>query len=135
MGQRLTYDAFINLLNSIGFAGDAVDQHGGSILWSVPAALLLLAGVALKPKWRPPLPDLTFAAAPVMGVALLSLLLFARGGEGSRGLPGASTPLRSSSPNLHDTVTGEPGQRPDARPIPGKLQPPPDAVAHLPQTL
>src|SRR3546814_6021417 len=47
MGQRLTYDAFINLLNSIGFAGDAVDQHGGSILWSVPAALLLLAGVEI----------------------------------------------------------------------------------------
>src|SRR3546814_12633996 len=99
MGQRLTYDAFINLLNSIGFAGDAVDQHGGSILWSVPAALLLLAGVALKPKWRPPLPDLTFAAAPVMGVALLSLLLFVRGGQGARGLPGALTPLSSSSLN------------------------------------
>src|SRR3546814_14198105 len=29
MGQRLTYDPFIHLLNSHGFACDPVDQHGG----------------------------------------------------------------------------------------------------------
>src|SRR3546814_20219815 len=63
-----------------------------------------------------------------MGVALLSLLLFVRGGEGARGLPGAFTPLSYSSLNIYETVTGETGQRQDVRLIPGKLQAPRDIV-------
>lgn len=128
MGEHLTYDAFINLLNSIGFAGDALDQHGGSILWSMPSALLLFAGVALKPGRRPPLPRLAFTAAPVAAVALLSVILFVRGGEGARGLPTAFAPLSYSSLNIYETLTGEMGPRQAVSLVPAQLKAPRDII-------
>lgn len=128
MGEALSYDAFINLMNSIGFAGEAWSQHGRSILWSVPASLLLFAGVALKPRRRRPLPRFAAAAAPVAGVALLSLILFSRGGEGSRGLPSAFTPLSYSSLNLYENVTGELGVRQKVALVPRRTGPPRDII-------
>ena len=128
MGEHLTYDAFINLLNSIGFAGDALDQHGGSILWSVPPALLLFAGVALKPSWSPPLPRVTFAAAGLGGGVVFSVLLFVRGGEGAPALPAAFAPLSYSSLNIYETVTGEMGPRQQVGLVPAALEAPRDIV-------
>ena len=49
-GDPLTYDAFINLLNSAGFVGDAMDQHARPVLWALATSLLLLAGMAMEPR-------------------------------------------------------------------------------------
>lgn len=128
LGEHLTYDAFINLMNSAGFAGDALDQFGGSIVRSLPAALLLFAGVALKPKRRPPLSRFACAAAPVTGVAALSLILFARGGEGARGLPAAYAPLSYSMLNLYEAASSERGLRQRVALRPKPLSMPRDVV-------
>ena len=101
-GEHLTYDAFINMVNSAGFAEDAIQQHWGATLWSALIALLLLAGIALPPRASFRLPGF-IAAAPLAGVAALSLLLFIRGGDGARGLPAAFTPLAYSAIFLYET--------------------------------
>ena len=128
MGEPLSYEIFINLVNSTGFAGEALSQHGASILWSLPASLLLFAGIALKPRWRPPLPRFAAVFAPVAGVALLSLILFARGGEGSLGLPGAFAPLSYSSLNLYESAAGERGARHQVSLVPRSIGAPRDVI-------
>ncbi len=100
--EHLTYDAFINMVNSAGFAGDALQQHWGPTLWSALIALLLLAGIAIPPRASFRLPGF-IAAAPPAGLAALSLLLFVRGGDGARGLPAAFTPLAYSAIFLYET--------------------------------
>ena len=90
LGDHLTYDAFLNLTGSAGFAGDALDEHGARILVGVLAALPLLPGIGLRP--RAPLP-LRWAAIPAGAFAVLLAILFLRGGDGARGLPGAFTPI------------------------------------------
>jgi hypothetical protein len=129
MGEPLSYEVFINLVNSTGFAGEALSQHGASILRSLPASLLLFAGIALKPLWQPPLlPRFAAVAAPIAGVALLSLILFARGGEGGLGLPGAFAPLSYSSLNLYESATGERGVRQQVSLVPGSIARPRDVI-------
>ncbi|HEV2748024.1 MAG TPA: sulfatase-like hydrolase/transferase [Allosphingosinicella sp.] len=110
LGDHLSYDAFINLTNSRGFAGDALGQHARPIAWSAATALLLFAGVALKPRRAPPVPRFALAAAPLAAVGLLSAILFARGGEGARGLPGAFTPLSYASLSAFESA-GWPAER------------------------
>src|SRR3546814_8554331 len=57
--------------------------------WAGAGALLLFIAIGMRPGPRRPLPAWLAAAAPVAGLSLLSILLFVRGGEGGRGLPGA----------------------------------------------
>jgi lipid A ethanolaminephosphotransferase len=88
----LTYDAFVNMIDARNMAGDALAQYGG-ILWrTLPPVLLLAAGLLLPPG-KAGLPAVAAVAAPVAAVLLLSGIYYARGGEGSRGLPAALTPL------------------------------------------
>ena len=87
--EAMSYDAFVSMLHSAGFAGDAAAQHGASIVWAATGALLLFLAVGLKPapaRWMPPALAML---APLAGLVLLTTLLFFRGGEGARGLPGA----------------------------------------------
>lgn len=92
LGDHLTYDAFLNLAGSAGFVGDALAQHGGRIAMSVLAALPLLPAIGLAPRGSPRL-KAHWAVAPLAVLAALTAMLFARGGDGARGLPGAFTPL------------------------------------------
>ena len=89
--DAMSYDAFISMVHSAGFAGDAVAQHGGSIARAAAGALLLFAGIGLKPGARRPVPRAATLAVPFAGLAILSAMLFVRGGEGARGLPAAWT--------------------------------------------
>jgi len=107
--EPLTYDSFINLFNSIGFAGDALDQHMRPMAWAVLGALPLLAGIALKPRRAPALQRRLFSAAPVAGVLVLSAILFVRGGEGATGLPSAFPPLAYSTILLYESETAVSG--------------------------
>ena len=113
--EHLSYDAFINMLHSAGFAGDALQQHIVPTLWSGVVGLLLLAGIAIEPRRRLNLPGFVAATAPTAGLAVLSLLLFVRGGDGARGLPGAFTPLAYSAILLYETGTEGFGPRQEVR--------------------
>ena len=87
--DAMSYDAFVTMVHSAGFADDAVAQYGASIAWAAAGAFFLLVGVGLKPGARRPLPNFAAALAPLAGLTMLTILLFVRGGEGGRGLPNA----------------------------------------------
>lgn len=110
-GEPLSYDAFINLVNSRGFAGDALRQYGPTIAISLLAGLPLLFGIALRPRRDLPFPRLLTAFAPAAGVVLLSGILFVRGGDGARGLPGTFTPLAYGSLLAYESGAGSIGSR------------------------
>src|SRR4051794_22167184 len=110
-GQFLTYDAFINMVSSTGDADNAVAQYGKSFLVPAALALLLAAAILLKPK-RP----IRYAGfAPLAAVALLSLILYARGGEGARGLPPSLTGLAYGDLALYEAATEHEGPRQPVR--------------------
>ncbi|HEX8572417.1 MAG TPA: sulfatase-like hydrolase/transferase [Allosphingosinicella sp.] len=122
--EHLTYDAYINMLQSVGFAGDAAAQHGRPMAWAGLVALLLFAGMILPPGRGP-----RFAAlGPLAGVALLSAMLFVRGGDGARGLPAPFTPLAYSSLYLYETGLGAAGARREVALRPAKRAAPGDIV-------
>lgn len=87
--DAMSYDAFITMVHSAGFAGDAVAQHGASLAWAAAGAFSLLIGLGLKPGASPRVPAFVALLAPFAGAAMLTGLLYLRGGEGGRGLPPA----------------------------------------------
>src|SRR4051812_30422562 len=110
-GQFLTYDAFINMVSSTGDADNALAQYGRSFLIPLALALALAAAVLLKPR-RP----IRYAgAAPLAAIALLSLILYARGGEGARGLPPSLTGLAYADLALYEAATERYGPRQPVR--------------------
>ncbi|WP_347906167.1 sulfatase-like hydrolase/transferase [Pseudomonas purpurea] len=104
----LTYSSFVSLVYSGGFIQEAAYQYRAAILSAMVSGLLLLLGVGLKPRRRLPLPGFALVAAPLLGVMLLSAVLFVRAGEGARGLPIMYTPLAYLNlftyEALHNTV-------------------------------
>lgn len=87
--DAMSYDAFITMLRSAGFAGDALAQQGPSIAWAASGSFLLFVGIGLNPGAQSRVPRWIAVTAPFAGLAMLSTLLFFRGGEGGRGLPSA----------------------------------------------
>ncbi|MBV4477890.1 sulfatase-like hydrolase/transferase [Pseudomonas botevensis] len=104
----LTYSSFVSLVYSGGFIQEAAYQYREAILHAVLNGLLLLFGIALKPRHGMPVPNALRVAAPVCAVLLLSAVLFVRAGEGARGLPVMYTPLAYLNlfgyEALHNTV-------------------------------
>lgn len=104
----LTYSSFVSMVYSGGFIQEAAYQYRDAIISGVVGGLLLLFGIGLKPRRRMPLPGALLVAAPVVGVLLLSTVLFVRAGEGARGLPIMYTPLAYLNlftyEALHNTV-------------------------------
>jgi glucan phosphoethanolaminetransferase (alkaline phosphatase superfamily) len=104
----LTYSSFVSLVYSGGFIQEAIYQYRDAIISGLVGGLLLLFGIGLKPRRRMPLPGALLVAAPVLGVLLLSAVLFVRAGEGARGLPTMYTPLAYLNlftyEALHNTV-------------------------------
>ncbi|MBO9694916.1 MAG: sulfatase-like hydrolase/transferase [Sphingopyxis sp.] len=89
--DAMSYDAFVTMINSAGFADDAFAQYAAALVWAAAGAAFLLVGVGLKPDARTRVPGIVAMTAPFAGLAVLTVLLFARGGEGGRGIPGAWT--------------------------------------------
>ncbi|MFL6608499.1 MAG: sulfatase-like hydrolase/transferase [Pseudomonas sp.] len=104
----LTYSQFVSLVYSGGFIQEAAYQYREVIISAVAGGVLLLLGIALKPRRRLSLPGYVPIIAPVLGVLLLSGVLFVRAGEGARGLPVMYTPLAYLNlfayETLHNTV-------------------------------
>lgn len=88
-GDAMSYDAFVTMIHSAGFADDAAAQYGAAIVWSAAGAFFLFIGIGLKPGERTRLPGVAAMISPIAGLAVLTMLLFVRGGEGGRGLPNA----------------------------------------------
>jgi len=104
----LTYSSFVSLVYSGGFIQEAAYQYRDAIVHGVLNGLLLLIGIGLRPRHSIPVPNALRVAAPVLGVLLLSAVLFVRAGEGARGLPIMYTPLAYLNlfgyEALHNTV-------------------------------
>jgi len=104
----LTYSAFISMVYSGGFIQEALVQYHDAIVLALARGLLLLFGVGLRPAAWPRLPRLLPWSAPLLGLALLTAILFVRAGEGARGLPVMYTPLAYLNllgyESLHDHV-------------------------------
>ena len=104
----LTYSQFVSLVYSGGFIQEAAYQYREVIINAVIGGLLLLFGIALKPRRTLRVPGYLPVVAPVLGVMLLSGVLFVRAGEGARGLPVMYTPLAYLNllayESLHSTV-------------------------------
>jgi lipid A ethanolaminephosphotransferase len=108
--EAMSYDAFITMLNSASSGPDAIDQHAGAMMGPLAGALLLFAGLAIRPNARPRIGALA-PVAPLAGVVLLAGILFARGGEGGTALPGPFTPLAYSALYLYEQVAEGKPQR------------------------
>jgi len=91
--QFMTYDAFVTMLNSAAFAGDAMVQNRAAFLGAIIPALILFVAIGLRLAKRIPIPARLVAAAPLLAIGLLVTILFQRGGDGARGLPDSFAPL------------------------------------------
>lgn len=91
-GQHFTYESFLNMLGAAGFVGDAVAQHGGQMVMAGAMALPLLLAIGLPPRGRR-FGGVLGTAAPMLILGAFTAMLFARGGDGARGLPGAWSPI------------------------------------------
>jgi glucan phosphoethanolaminetransferase (alkaline phosphatase superfamily) len=89
----LTYSSFVSMVYSGGFIQEAIVQYRDAIITGLLGGLPLLLGIGLKPRRRWPVPAVALVTAPLLGVLLLSAVLFVRAGEGARGLPQMYTPL------------------------------------------
>ncbi|KAA0959301.1 sulfatase-like hydrolase/transferase [Pseudomonas sp. ANT_H12B] len=111
----LSYSSFVSLVYSGGFIQEAAYQYRDAIISGVVGGLLLLFGIGLKPRRRFPLPGALLVAAPVLGVFLLSAVLFMRAGEGARGLPIMYTPLAYLNLFTYETLHNTVGPREPVR--------------------
>lgn len=113
--SHLTYSQFVSLAYSGGFIQEAAWQYREVIVSAMAAGVLLLLGIGLKPRRRVPLPGYLPIAAPVLGVLMLSVVLFVRAGEGARGLPVMYAPLAYLNLFTYETLHNTVGPREPVR--------------------
>ncbi|MBT2337658.1 MULTISPECIES: sulfatase-like hydrolase/transferase [Pseudomonas] len=111
----LTYSQFVSLVYSGGFIQEAAYQYREVIISAMAGGLLLLLGIGLKPRRQLAIPGYLPIAAPLLGVLLLSGVLFVRAGEGARGLPVMYTPLAYLNLFLYEALHSTVGPREPVR--------------------
>lgn len=120
-----TYGAFRNMLAATSQLDAALAEHGRTILLAGLASGCLFASIALPARRH--LPARWALPLPLVGLAVLSLLLYTRGGEGSRGLPAAYPPIAFASLLLVETAISpnrpreQPHLRRTSRQVPGDI--------------
>jgi glucan phosphoethanolaminetransferase (alkaline phosphatase superfamily) len=121
--QFMTYDAFINMINSAGFIGEALVQSRTAFISAAGPALLLLLGMGLAPqRERRLLPTWISAGAPWLAAAILAGMLFIRGGESDAGLPPSFTPIAYLALASYEAAITEVGPRQPVQ-LPHKRRP------------
>lgn len=111
MAEFLTYSTFVSLLNARGFIGDAISEYYVAIGIALTKGLFLLVGIWLKPNYTLPLSKTVNISSPAIGLLLFTGLLFMRGGDGGRGMPGMFVPLSYANLYLYDTLAHDFGER------------------------
>ena len=109
--EFLTYNSYISISKAAGFIGEALAEHYRPILQAVGLSLLLALGIAIRPSRLPGFSAWVTYPVPVLVLALLSGLLFIRGGDGAKGLPPAYTVLAYASLSLYEHSTQVIGER------------------------
>lgn len=110
-GEAMSYDAFLNMLHSAGSIGEAWAEHGLEMLVAGAKAAALAIGIGLRPapgKFRL---GWAMTAIPFAGLAVLSAILFLRGGEGGRGLPSAWVGASYATLFAYEALTTPDGSR------------------------
>lgn len=118
VGDFMSYEGFVTMVQSAGDIGSAMAQQGMALLLAAGKALLLLAGIG----WRPGRADgliaraARWASLPVL--LGLSVLLFFRGGEGASGLPSSHSGTSFALLYGYEALTADrsPRQRVTLRP-------------------
>ncbi len=109
--QFMTYDAFVNMVHSAGFIGDAWVQNRSAFFAVLPSTALTLLGIGLKPRWRFPRFRPVLSLAPLAVLVILTGILFLRGGDGGRGLPGGFVVSAYGLLLGYENTAGETGPR------------------------
>ena len=91
-GSPLDFPSFKMMVSSAADASDAMYQNGDTFAKAVGAALVLFLALALPPKDFK-LPFKMHWLLPAGSILGLSIMLYARGGEGTRALPAPIIPL------------------------------------------
>ena len=107
----LTYDTHINLLGSAGALSDAVIQNEGAIRSAALAAMVVLLAIGLGPVPRPGRHQWLLKLAGPLVVAMVTALLFLRGGDGGKGLPAAYSGFAYTLLERFETIKGGLGER------------------------
>jgi len=102
----LTYNAFLSQIYAAGFVGDAIRQFLEPLLVAFGGSLLLLLGIVIRPRPQAILSSGFSMITPVLVLGALVVLMFARGGDGARGLPSSYIPLAYSVLMQYEAVTG-----------------------------
>ncbi len=110
----LTYDAFLTLYNSRGFASEALAEFLPIIAKPVLLSLLLLIGLLLPfSSTRRPLLSWLNITTPIAVTVMLTGILFFRGGEGAKGLPSPFTPVAYLNLMIYEQLTTDYGDPKD----------------------
>ena len=122
----LDYNGFETMLASSGDLHTAIGQYGAQLVMALLSAAVLFTAIALPPRGIA-LPFKLHWQLPVAAVVGLAVMLYMRGGEGSRGLPAPFVPLAhagimTSLAMLEDggprkAVSFQPRKHPDAHDI------------------
>jgi|26BtaG_2_1085354.scaffolds.fasta_scaffold01111_1 glucan phosphoethanolaminetransferase (alkaline phosphatase superfamily) len=112
MLEPFDYNAYLNMIDAAGAAGEAFHQYGKSYLISAAFGLLLLIGIILKPK-KGITNRLYLYAIPVLSFLSFTFLIFFKGGSGALGLPAVYTPLSYSTLVLYELSQDDFGTRED----------------------
>lgn len=112
MLEPLDYNAFINMIDAAGSAGEAFQQYLTSYVVSIILALLLLFGIILKPKkWI--VNKLYLKIVPIFAFIIFTFLIYYKGGSGALGLPSIYTPLSYTSLVTYELTQDDFGTRED----------------------
>ena len=141
VGDFMSYESFITMMQSAGDIGSAVEQQGGSLLLAAGKAVLLLLGVGLKPQGGDEgqgARGLAVGAARIVALPILaglSVLLFFRGGEGANGLPSADSGASLAMLYAYDEATTDHGPRQPVKMTPQGPGPASDIVLIIDESI
>lgn len=107
----LTYDSFLTLLNSRGFAGEAFEEYQYIITKNILLGLLLLIGILLPTSKNTRSIQWLHISFPILVIGLLTTIFFFRGGDGAKGLPPALTPIAYLNLSVYEKLNNDYGER------------------------
>ncbi len=120
--SSLTYDSFLTLYHSRGFAHEAIEEYQFIIVKSAFFGLLLLTGILLPTSRNTKSFPWLQSSSPILVIGLLTTILFFRGGDGAKGLPTVLTPIAYFNLAIYENLSSDYGPRKEVSiPTDGKI--------------